>query len=218
MLYVFAGYPRSGLNAGGLQRYVETVECLGELEHDPSIQYRKEGIFVISETGEELKEPISYHLSELCLRDGIDWRFFPDNWSFGNGVVIQKWMARIDLKTVVEGTTLSLDAYLEVNGPTQLATLAIARQHQRTIGWEEWESRWLPGTCPQQSIDVHLTCLAVKHHLTNFAYQQIRAAIEDPSYELPNPNYYSNQTEPGKYLSTTRELNFQRDSHALPQH
>ena len=45
MLYVFAGFPKNGLHAGGLQHCIETVEELGELEHDPAVQYRKEGVF-----------------------------------------------------------------------------------------------------------------------------------------------------------------------------
>ena len=45
MLYIFAGFPKSGLHAGGLQLAIEEVEMLGELEHDPAVQYRKEGVF-----------------------------------------------------------------------------------------------------------------------------------------------------------------------------
>ena len=53
MLYIFAGFPKNGLHAGGLQLAIESVEMLGELEHDPVVQYRKEGVFAAG-TDEEL--------------------------------------------------------------------------------------------------------------------------------------------------------------------
>ncbi len=42
MLYIFAGFPRSGLNAGGIQHLIERVEEMGVLEHNPTVQTTKE--------------------------------------------------------------------------------------------------------------------------------------------------------------------------------
>ena len=67
MLYVFAGFPKCNLNAGGLQYCIEEVEELGLLEHDPAIQYRKEGVFADG-TDERLYE-IDYSLSPMLESD-----------------------------------------------------------------------------------------------------------------------------------------------------
>ena len=53
MLYIFAGFPKNNLHAGGLQYCIETVEELGLLEHDNAVQYRKEGVFA-ADSDEEL--------------------------------------------------------------------------------------------------------------------------------------------------------------------
>ena len=102
MLYIFAGFPKNGLHAGGLQLAIESVEMLGELEHDPVVQYRKEGVFAAG-TDEELY-PLEVVLSPMLERDGITWDWFPENWSFGNGVTVHKTTANPDYKTVVHGT------------------------------------------------------------------------------------------------------------------
>ena len=85
MLYIFAGFPGRDapsnslqLHGGGLQYAVETVEELALLEHEPNIQYRKEGVFITREH-EELLYPVEYRMSDLCLRDGITWDWFPKN-------------------------------------------------------------------------------------------------------------------------------------------
>ena len=85
---------------------MEHVEELGLLEHDPSIQYRKEGVF-INKTDEWLY-PVDYRISDLCLRDGIDWDWFPEHWKFGNGVTMQKTLAAPDYRTVIHGTDMTL--------------------------------------------------------------------------------------------------------------
>ena len=123
MLYIFAGFPGKDatagdpqLHAGGLQHCVETVEELALLEHDPIVQYRKEGVFVAGT--EETLYPVDHRLSNRCLRDGITWSWFPENWSFANGLTVHKTLASPVIKTVVHGTNLSMDQFLEAaKGP-----------------------------------------------------------------------------------------------------
>jgi len=86
VLYIFAGYPKNNLHAGGLQLAIESIEMLGELEHDPAVQYRKEGVFAAN-TDEELY-PLEVVMSPMLEHDGITWDWFPENWSFGNGVTV----------------------------------------------------------------------------------------------------------------------------------
>ena len=119
MLYIFAGFPKNNLHAGGLQLAIESVEMLGELEHDLAVQYRKEGVFAAG-TDEEFY-PVEYRMSDLCLRDGITWDWVPENWAFGNGVTIHKTSASPEFKTVVHGTELDLNEFLAQNGTTRLA-------------------------------------------------------------------------------------------------
>ena len=78
MLYIFAGFPKNGLHAGGLQLAIESVEMLGELEHDPAVQYRKEGVFAAG-TDEELY-PLEVMMSPMLERDGNTWDWFPEKW------------------------------------------------------------------------------------------------------------------------------------------
>jgi hypothetical protein len=219
MLYIFAGFPGKnlslgqGLHAGGLQYCIETVEELALLEHDPVVQYRKEGVFAAG-TDEELY-PIEYRMSEMCLRDGITWDWFPENWSFGNGVTMHKTTASPDYKTVVHGTELNLDEFLTEYGTSRLAELELERMHIRHEGWQKYEARWLPGTCPQESHVVHLTWLATTHTLPGFAYERIRSLVED-GVEPEQAELYVWPNEPGKYLSTFRP--FTGGHHALSQH
>lgn len=79
-LYVFAGFPGTGLNAGGLQHLIERVEEIGRLVHDPSIQVTKDNAQHVW---------ISPAVEEI----GIGWRWFPPGWAFGNGVTIHKTIA-----------------------------------------------------------------------------------------------------------------------------
>lgn len=201
MLYIFAGFPRNGLHAGGLQFAIEEVEQLAFLEHDPSAQSRKEGVFTVTKTGEEWLMPVEYVLSEVCLRDGITWDWFPQNWAFGNGVTISKTMASPEFKTVVHGTDLSLDEFLAMSGSARLGDLGLERKHIKQESWKEYEDRWVPGTCPQESHVVHLTCLNTIHPLPHFAYERIRELVEE-STELMKPDSYS--SEDGKHFSTDR--------------
>jgi hypothetical protein len=213
MLYIFAGYPKNGLHAGGLQLAIEEVEMLGELEHDPAVQYRKEGVFA-SGTDEELY-PLEVVMSPALERDGITWDWFPENWSFGNGVTVHKTSASPDYKTVVHGTELDLNEFLTEYGATRLAELELERMHVRHEGWEKYEARWLPGTCPMESHVVHLTWLVTTHNLPDFAYERIRALVENGATP-EQADIYICPDEPGKYLSTPRP--FEKEQYAVPQH
>ena len=213
MLYVFAGFPKSGLHAGGIQYCLEVVEELALLQHDPAVQYRKEGVFAAGT--DELLYPIEYRLSPLLQQDGITWDWFPENWSFGNGVTSHKTIASPQLKTVVHGTDMSLDEFLTCNGTTQLAELELERLHIRHEGWEKYEARWRPGTCPQESHLVHLTWLVTTHPLPEFAYRRIQRIVEEEAV-LEKPHLYS--TESGKHFSVVRRWNGEpmRRNDAIP--
>ena len=213
MLYIFAGFPKNGLHAGGLQLAIEEVEMLGELEHDPAVQYRKEGVFA-ADTDEELY-PLEVVMSPALERDGITWDWFPENWSFGNGVTVHKTSASRDYKTVVRGTELDLNEFLTEYGTTRLAELELERMHVRHEGWEKYEARWLPGTCPMESHVVHLTWLITTHNLPDFAYERIRSLIED-GVEPEQAEIYIQPDEPGKYLSAPRP--FKEEQYAVSQH
>jgi len=212
MLYVFAGFPRSRLHAGGLQYCIETVEELAILEHDPVVQYRKEAVF--ADGSEEMLYPIEYRMSEMCIRGGITWDWFPGNWCFGNGVTMHKTTANPEYKTVVHGTDLDLNEFLAQHGTTRLADLELERMHVRHEGWENYEARWLPGTCPQEGHAVHLTWLVTTHNLPDFIYNRVQALVEEGA--IPEQaELYSQPDEPGKYLSTFRPF---KENHAVPQH
>ena len=213
MLYIFAGYPKNNLHAGGLQYCIESVEMLGELNHDPAVQYRKEGVFAAN-TDEEL-HPLQVVMSPMLERDGITWDWFPENWSVGNAVTVHKTSASPDYKTVVHGTELNLEEFLAENGTTRLAELELERMHVKHEGWQEYEARWLPGTCPQESHVVHITWLITTHKLPDFAYERIRSLIEDGA-EPEQKEIYIRPEEPGKYLSTPRP--FKEEKYAISQY
>jgi hypothetical protein len=203
MLYVFAGFPRSGLHAGGLQHCIETVEELAILQHDPAVQYRKEGVFAAGT--EEGLFPLEVIMSPVLEREGITWDWFPDNWAFGNGVTMHKTTANPEYKTVVHGTQLDLNEFLTQHGSTKLAELELDRMHVKHEGWKEYEARWRPGTCPQTDHVVRLAWLVTTHRMPDFAYDRIRGLIERGA-EPEQANIYIRPDEPGKYLSTQRRL------------
>jgi len=213
MLYIFAGFPKNGLHAGGLQLAIEEVEGLGELEHDPAVQYRKEGVFAAG-TDEELY-PLEVVMSPALERDGITWDWFPEKWSFGNGVTVHKTSASPDFKTVVHDTELDLNEFLTEYGTTRLAELELERMHIKHEGWEKYEARWLPGTCPMESHAVHLTWLITTHRLPEFAYERIRSLIEDGATP-EQADIYIQPDEPGRYLSVPRP--FKKEQYAVSQH
>lgn len=200
MLYIFAGFPKNGLHAGGLQHCVEEVENLAELEHDPAIQYRKEGAF-ISGIAAELLYPVKCRMSVLCLQDGITWAWFPENWSFGNGITIHRTLASPEYRTVVHGTHFTLEQFLSWRGKTPLADLELERLHIQHEGWEQYEARWLPGTCPQESHIVLLTWLVTTHKVPEFAYERLRDLIEGGAEPKERHRY---SQEPGKHFSEIR--------------
>ena len=213
MLYIFAGFPKNGLHAGGLQLAIEEVEMLGELEHDPAVQYRKEGVFATG-TDEELY-PLEVVMSPMLERDGITWDWFSEGWKFGNGVTLHKTLASPDYKTVVHGTELNLEEFLAENGTTRMSDLELEQMHVKHNGWLQYEDRWLLGTCPMEPHAVHLTWLITTHKLPDFAYERIRSLIEDGA-EPEQAEIYIRPDEPGKYLSTPRP--FKEEKNALPQH
>ena len=172
MLYVFAGFPKCGLNAGGLRQFIQNEE-LGLLEEDPAIQYHNDG-----ET--------PYHMSEMTTQGGIGWSWFTDNWSFGNGVTIHK-------------TTADYDAHH--------VTLNQALASSHTEGRAEYEARWKPNMCPQQNHVVHMTWCVFQHRLPEFAYDRLRAIIED-GVEPMSRTLYETPDEPGLYYSAPRTLSF----------
>ena len=151
------------------------------LEHDPAIQYRKEGAFVGYRNNHEWLRDFDCRISVDCVRKGILWDLFPENWSFGNGITIHKTHASPMYRTVIHGTDLTENEFLEFFGPTRTRDLIKIRQHHRTQGWETYEARWMPTTFPMYNHLVQLTWLVTTHELPEFAYQRMRALIEDPN-------------------------------------
>jgi hypothetical protein len=201
MLYIFAGFPKSGLNANGLTHLME-VENLGILDNNPSIQYRKEGVFVVTEDGEEWLTSADVSISDVCLQEGITWDWFPENWSFGNNVSVHKTMASPDYKTVIDGTDLTLDQFLALNGSMYLANIKLLRRHIRHNGWLKYEARWMLGTCPDFNHEVILTWLVTTHKLPGFAYERLRDVIERGA-EPVDRHLYSKETN--KYFTASRK-------------
>ena len=154
-------------------------------------------------------------MSPALERDGITWDWFPENWAFGNGVTVHKTSANPTYKTVVHGTELDLNEFLTEHGTTRLAEMELERMHVRHEGWQEYEARWLPGTCPQEAHAVHLTWLVTTHKLPDFAYERICALIEDGATP-EQAEIYICPDEPGRYLSTPRT--FKEENHAVSQH
>lgn len=203
MLYIFAGFPKCGLNAGGIRLFTQREE-IGDLEESNTIQYRKEGVYVLTDQGEEWLRRTEYHISDLCLRDGIGWRWFNENWAFGNGVTVHKTTARWDVAIVYE------DGYVLQQRPDGKVDLVRVPQGF-TQGWEKYETRYIPGKCPRENHVVHLTWCVFQHKLPEFAYERLRQVIEDSTYQLDRTPY-EDPKEPGKYLSSTRELTFQKQT------
>lgn len=209
MLYIFAGFPgkqlpigTSSLNVGGLQVCIEEVEWLGLVEHEPTVQFRKEDGLLVYGNEETGGRGHDYHISDQCLRDGITWDWFPENWAFGNGVTFHTTSASLDYKTVVHGTDLDLDKYLAMYGTMRLADIELERRHIRHESWKKYEARWLPGTCPQENHIVHLTWVAMGHRLPTFAYERLRQIIEDAAQPMFPERYNS---EKDKHFSASSE-------------
>ena len=163
MLYVFAGFHKCDLNAGGLQYAIETVEELGALEHH-AIQYRREGRYIWGAAGSEWCGEYEYWISPSVVRAGITWQWFPPNWAFGNGVTVAKTTAAYSYDPV--------------------------GQLIESEGLAEYRARWLPGTCPDRDHIVHLTWITTAHRLPDFALARIQALVEDPAVVLRDGHLY----------------------------
>jgi hypothetical protein len=140
-------------------------------------------------------------MSDLCLRDGITWEWFPESFDFGNGITCGKWQASPEYRTVVYETDLTLDEFVALHGPTMMADLKLSTKQRVTAGWKEYQARWIPGTCPQENHVVHLTWLVTTHRLPEFAYNRIRDLIE---YGAEPEHSHLYNSEPGKHFSKIR--------------
>ena len=199
MLYIFAGSPKCGLGAGGVRLFTQREE-VGDLEEDNSIQVRQEGVFLVTESGEEWLQNTEYRFSELCARDGIGWPWFPEGWAFGNGVTVHKTTAEWDKAQVFE------DGYVLQARPD--GRFDLVRVFQRpTDGWDKYEARYEPGMCVRENHVIHLTWCVFQHKLPEHAYERLQEMIEDPGYQFDRTPYECPE-EPGKYLSPTRKLEF----------
>lgn len=207
MLYIFAGFPRTGLSAGGIKFTIDVAEELGIVEQDPNIQCRKTGVYTAGKDGEMLY-PTEYRLSDQLLKDGITWDWFPDHFTFGNGVVVHRTAASITMKTVVDGTDLTLDEFLVQSGKTKLAELELERKQVKHDGWMLYEQRWLPGTCPQEDHLVFLTWVLTKYELPEFAYERLRSLIEGKA-ELKYPEMYSHEKETSHFTEIRKWNGFE---------
>lgn len=188
-VYIFAGKPQSGLNAGGIQFCFETVEKLGELEHDPLIQYRRGGTYFGENKNREWVGEANYRLSDSLLNDGITWDWFGPTFQFGNGVNTYNEYAGPEYKTVVKGTDFSIEEYIKVYGELSLQNALVHKQLVHD-GWKKWEARWAEGKCPSDYVNVQLTWLVTTHKLPPFAYERVRSIIEDGAV-LKEPKKYS---------------------------
>ena len=200
MLFIFAGYPRCGLNAGGLQHAVEEVEELAILEHRPAVRYDREGIVAVGPGGFwERVGATPYVLSPSLEAIGITWDWFPENWSFGNGVTVHKTTACRETEVIDHGSGRSLSSLMAAGQPVDMSRLVLRQAPRRTEGWKKYEARWRPGTCPQESHVVHLTWLVARHFIPLFAYDRIREIIEAPDAEIRDQDRYE-----AKHFSPTR--------------
>ena len=208
MLYIFAGFPGKQMepdsiqiHAGGLEHLVNVVEELAIVQKDSNLQYNVHGVCTSGLEGEFLY-PLEYRISDSCFHDGITLDWFPENWSFGCGVTTHKTSASPEFKTVVHGTELDLNEFLTEYGTTRLAELELERRHIKHEGWEKYEARWLPGTCPQENHVVHLTWITTVDPMPGFAYERLRAVIEGGA-ELKDTHLYNH--DPGAMFSTIRK-------------
>lgn len=199
MLYIFAGFPGKWLppgskhiHAGGLRHTIE-VENLGLLQEDNFIQVRKDGVFSVTAGGEERLSKVQFHPSTTLLSKGIDWRWFPENYSFGNGVTLIKTTANRETQLVDHTTRLTFAQAMALRGRVRLADLDMEEVYKLTEGWEKYEARWIPGFCPQENHIVHLTTCCFRHELPLHAYSRLQELIEVPGTELRYPELYNEQ-------------------------
>lgn len=203
MLYVFAGFPGKArqagaayLNAGGLQHCIGEVENLGIVEPDPAIQYTKEGVLIVNGSYGEWQGPVEYRLSKRLEADGITWDWFPEHYTFGNGVTMPKTTANRETMLVDHDSGLELPDLIATRRLIDFGKLRIQMVPKPTEGWDKYEARWLPHTCPQESHVVHLTTVVMKYRIPEFAYLRLEQIVEDSGAELRDveryqPNHWS---------------------------
>ena len=188
MLYIFSGYPGKALpagmahlHAGGLRHCIKEVEHLAELEEDPMIQYVKEGVYACPVGGNEGEwlGPVEYRLSPILDKDGITWKIFPEHWTFGNNVTCTNWTANRETMEVDYRTGIPFADLLASGHPIDMSKVMIQRVPRITESWKEYEKRWFPGTCPQESHKVHLTYVITKGEMEPWAYERVRRLIEE---------------------------------------
>ncbi len=204
-VYCLAGFPRTGLHAGGLQYLIETVEGLAILEHDPAVQYRKEGKFFVTDTGTEQVSDKLLHLSDMVIQTGITENWFDDNACFGNGVVVAKTTANYKTKIVNHSCGRTLEEIVKSDGVADFSQLRMVEAHDFTEGWAKYEARWRSNTCLQENHAVHLTIMSTKHELSPSSYERIRSIVEEGA-EPKHPEAYVVIGEPGKYFSEIRKF------------
>lgn len=199
--YVFAGYPRNGLNAGGLEYCIEEVEQLAMLEHDPAFQLRKEGLFILSPSGaaEQIAD-VRLNLSDRVNQDGITQDWFRDNACFGNGVGVSKTLAHYQTKIVNHHCGRTPGEIMQAGEVLDYANLRLKQVHDFNESWGQYERRWRSGTCPQENHILQLTSVVTKHELPSFAYRRLVSMIEDGEAPL-HPELYISPEEPGRYRS-----------------
>jgi hypothetical protein len=180
-LYIFMGFPgmnmgcEKSLSAGGIHYLIERVEEIGILTKDP-IQLTAGNV-----------DDDHFHLSDLCLKLGIERRWFPNPepteseptpspWSFGNSVTINTTTATREYKIVVEGTDLTEEEYLIEGEP--MGGYRKVKKQVRHEGVKLYEARWRPGTCPQQDHKVHLTWFSMPRPLSPLGYKRMRNVVE----------------------------------------
>lgn len=213
MLYLLPGISKCGLNAGGLQHCIEEVERLAILESDPMIQYTKEGVFALprgSRVGERLGA-VEYRISPMLEREGIGWEWFPENWGFGNSTTVHKTSANRETMLIDHRTGNDVQDLIASGHPLDLGNLIIQQIPKRTEGWVQYESRWAPETCPQESHDVLLTWLVTRGEMESWAYERLLRIIEDPSAVLRDVERYNTD-----HFSPTRQKTVKRSKLEIP--
>lgn len=205
-IYIFAGFPgkdrvASGglvLNAAGLRHCIEDVEELGLLEYDPSIQVRKEGVFVVTARGEEQLSDQRICLSDMVIQAGITEDWLDDNFTIGNGVNCPKTVASYKTRLVNHQCGRTQDEILHQDGVLDMSQLRLRQVHDFSEGWARYERRWRSGTCPRQNHIVHLTTMVFVHELQPSAYDRIMAIVEHGADPTASVTYHRD------YFSTSR--------------
>ena len=192
-LYIFAGYPKTGLSAGGVRLFTQ-LENIGLLEEDPAIEYRKEGVFV----GDEWSHGFDYHFSHSCTASGIGWKWFEENWSCGNSVTVHKTIAKYPEVAAHRAKEKLFTEFAERMGIEVITDDKVELKDR-----PDYEVRWAEGFMPQESHVVQLTWLIFKHSLPQHAYETLMASIEDPTYRLEQTDAYDDSA---RYRSEIREL------------